>query len=111
MEESCKGINVVEVDDKNTQLNKLARTILSIDEKASLQDIKKAFWMKAMVTHPDRNPKDKEAEKKFNNLVNAYEFLTKGKEYSIDFNTKNDNIGQYLATTWGYFCWWKDNYF
>lgn len=39
--------------------------VLGVDKDASEQDIKKAFRKKARKYHPDVNPDDKEAEKRF----------------------------------------------
>jgi DnaJ-class molecular chaperone len=90
---------------------KLACKILNVDEGSDNVTIKKAFWILAMQYHPDKCPNNEEAQKCFINIVNAYEFLIKGKEY----NWKNENsdekqIGEYLANEWGYFCWWKDSF-
>ena len=49
--------------------------ILGVDRKASQDDIKKAFRKLAMKYHPDKNPGDDEAEKKFKEINEAYETL------------------------------------
>jgi molecular chaperone DnaJ len=48
---------------------------LGIDKNSSESDIKKAYHKLAMKYHPDKNPGDKEAEKKFKEATNAYEVL------------------------------------
>lgn len=50
--------------------------ILGVDRDASDDDIKKAYRKKAMEYHPDRNPDDPEAEKKFKQASEAYEVLS-----------------------------------
>jgi len=50
--------------------------ILGIDKSSSQDDVKKAYRKKAMEYHPDRNPDDKEAEKKFKECAEAYEYLS-----------------------------------
>ena len=45
--------------------------ILGLDKSASQSDIKKAYRKFARKHHPDVNPNDKEAEKKFKE-INAY---------------------------------------
>lgn len=49
---------------------------LGVEKSASQDDIKKAFRKKALQYHPDRNPGDKEAEKKFKEAAEAYEVLS-----------------------------------
>jgi DnaJ homolog subfamily B member 4 len=49
-------------------------SILEINNDASENDIKKAYRKLALIWHPDKN-KDKEAEKKFMNISEAYQVL------------------------------------
>jgi molecular chaperone DnaJ len=57
---------------------------LGVNKKASREEIKKAFRKLARKYHPDVNPKNKEAERKFKEMSEAYEVLgnpQKRKEY------------------------------
>ena len=49
--------------------------ILGVSKTATADEIKKAYRKLAMQHHPDRNPDDKEAEKKFKEVSAAYEIL------------------------------------
>src|SRR6187431_3100556 len=50
--------------------------VLEIDKSASEADIKKAYRKLARKHHPDLNPNDKEAERKFQELNEANEVLS-----------------------------------
>ena len=50
-------------------------TLLGVDRQASGEAIKKAYRKLAMKHHPDRNPGDAAAEKKFKEISEAYEAL------------------------------------
>ena len=50
--------------------------IIGVDKSASENDIKKSYRKIAMKYHPDKNPGDKEAEKKFKEAAEAYAVLS-----------------------------------
>src|SRR4026208_1023481 len=50
--------------------------VLGVDKSATQEDIKKAYRKLARKLHPDLNPNDKEAHKKFQQLNEANEVLS-----------------------------------
>ncbi len=56
--------------------------ILGVDKKATTSEIKKAYRKLARKYHPDLNPGDKSAEKKFKEIQEAYSILSDSKKRS-----------------------------
>ena len=50
--------------------------VLGVDKKASIDEIKKAYRKLARKHHPDLNPNDEEAEKRFKRVNEANEVLS-----------------------------------
>ena len=81
--------------------------VLGVDKKATTDDIKNAYRKLARKHHPDLNPKDKEANKKFQQINEANEVLSdaeKRKKYdqygkdwkhADEFEKQKQSRGQY----------------
>lgn len=63
--------------------------VLGVGRDASADDIKKAYRQQAKKHHPDLNPDNKEAEKRFKEANEAYEVLSDGEKKS-----RYDQYGQ-----------------
>ncbi|KQT21605.1 molecular chaperone DnaJ [Chryseobacterium sp. Leaf405] len=63
--------------------------ILGVDKNATQDDIKKAYRKLARKSHPDLNPDDKEAEKRFKELNEANEVLS-----NVENRAKYDKYGE-----------------
>jgi len=64
-------------------------SILGVRKNANKSTIKKAYRKLALEYHPDKNPGDSEAERKFKKIVKAYEVLSSKqsrKEYDEQLN-------------------------
>ena len=57
--------------------------LLGVEKSATDKEIKKAYRQKALKLHPDKNPDDENAAKKFHELQEAYDFITDPGKISV----------------------------
>lgn len=72
--------------------------ILWVDKTSSKEDIKKAYRKLAMQYHPDRNNWDKEAEKKFKEINEAY--------WTLWDDNKRKQYDMFWKDAWNSWFWW-----
>ncbi|MBI4432014.1 MAG: J domain-containing protein [Candidatus Omnitrophica bacterium] len=68
--------------------------VLGVSEKASVDDIKKAYRNLAKKHHPDANPGNKSAEEKFKEISEAYYVLSDAKKRADYDNYKKGGFSQ-----------------
>jgi DnaJ-class molecular chaperone len=71
--------------------------VLGIDKLANEEDIKKAYRKKSMITHPDRNLDDPDANSKFQKVSEAYDILSdkqKRRMYDMGIDTNGGVINE-----------------
>jgi preprotein translocase subunit Sec63 len=94
-----------------------AREILGVCEDASPDDIKRAWRKACLEMHPDRNPGDPDAPKRFRLAYCAYRCLTDGKLCKELLSETEDsadvpgNCKYNLANPWGFYLWWRERFF
>ncbi len=73
--------------------------VLGVSRDASADEIKKAYRKIAFELHPDRNPDNEEAEKKFKEAASAYDVLRDSKKRAhYDRFGHSDNFGNGFST-------------
>jgi len=70
--------------------------VLGVSKSATNDELKRAYRRLALKYHPDKNPGDKEAERKFKEAANAYEVLSnpeKRKMYNLKGHAGLEDMG------------------
>ncbi|GJP52098.1 hypothetical protein CLOM_g11200 [Closterium sp. NIES-68] len=71
--------------------------ILQVPRSASEDQIKRAYRKLALKFHPDKNPGDEEAKKRFQEIGNAYEVLSDGEKRRIYDQHGEEGVKQHSA--------------
>ena len=103
--------------EQEQQARQEACRILVVDENAGKQAVRKAYRQACLKHHPDRNPNDANAHKRFLLVQCAYELLTKGTickmllEKMESESPAPPTTPYNLDNTWGMFLWWREKFF
>lgn len=107
----------LEISPFDETMRRTACKILDVSEKADSRQLKRAFRRMAKKFHPDKNPSDAGAKKKFRLVKCAYELLAENKpslellQESTSGATSPENEKYHLDNSWGLFLWWRDKFF
>jgi hypothetical protein len=95
----------------------MARRILGVSEGASPGDLKRAWRRACKENHPDQNPGDPRARRRFAAVNCAYRLLAFGEPCGMDLEKEQVESSaprhrKYrLDNAWGFFLWWRDRFF
>jgi hypothetical protein len=95
----------------------IARRILGVDANASAEELKRAWRKACKENHPDRNPDDRDAGRRFAAINCAYRLPAYGEpcETLIERNPQPyappEEAKYRLDNPWGLFLWWRDKFF
>jgi len=102
---------------RDIEARRAARKILGVHEDADEETLKKAYRRAALKFHPDHNPNDSEAHKKFSLVKCAYELLIEDEPCEMLLEEIKSWPGvpeddKYtLDNLWGHFLWWREKFF
>ena len=102
---------------RDLQARRAARKILGVREDADKKAVKKAYRRVSLRYHPDHNPNDIDADKKFVLVKCAYELLAEDKPCDMLLKEIKSWLGvpedgKYkLDNLWGHFLWWREKFF
>ena len=99
------------------QPKQAACEILGVREMARQDELKSAYRKASLKYHPDHNPKDPKANKKFILVKCAYELLAEEKPCQSLLEEirlwrgipEKDKYN--LDNAWGHFLWWREKFF
>ncbi len=102
---------------RDLQARQAASKILGVEEGANKEALKKAYRQASLRYHPDHNPNDNNAEKKFVLVKCAYELLTEDKPCEMlleeirSWPCAPEDAKYRLDNPWGHFLWWREKFF
>jgi len=101
---------------RDVEARRVARAMLGVSEGASRAELKQAWRRACRRHHPDRNPGDPDAARRFAALRCAYRLLAHGEPCDMldaaDASPTTPQDPRYrLDNAWGLFLWWRERFF
>ncbi|OHB59532.1 MAG: hypothetical protein A2167_04110 [Planctomycetes bacterium RBG_13_46_10] len=102
---------------RDLEVRRAARKILGVEEFASKEVLKQAYRRASSKYHPDHNPNESDANKKFMLVKCAYELLAEDKlcemllEEIKSWPGVPEDDKYRLDNIWGHFLWWREKFF
>ena len=102
---------------RDLEARRAARKVLGVEEGVNKEVLKKAYRRASFKYHPDHNPDDTDAHKKFLMVKCAYELLNEDKPCEMLLEEIKSWPGvpeddKYkLDNPWGHFLWWREKFF
>ena len=106
-----------EIITRDLQARHAACKILGVEDDVSKEALKKAYRQASLQFHPDHNPNDNDAHKKFMLVRCAYRLLAEDEpcEMLLDeiksWPDIPENNKYALDNPWGHFLWWREKFF
>jgi curved DNA-binding protein CbpA len=103
--------------DDRARMETRARAILGVPPGAGAGEIRSAYRRAAKEYHPDKRPQDRAASERFKAVNAAFRFLTDGTRNQLllakaGTEPASRKGARYnLDNPWGYFCWWREQFF
>ena len=102
---------------RNLEARRMACKILDVQENVDKEALKKAYRQASLKFHPDHNPNDGDAYRKFLLVKCAYKLLTENEPCEVLLDeieslpgAPEDNKYK-LDNLWGHFLWWREKFF
>jgi len=114
MKNTSRTLDEIRLD---LEARRIACIILDVSDAADEKQLKDAYRRAAMKCHPDKNPNNPDAQRKFLLVKCAYELLANGKPCPQLLQEINSWSGvpqdeKYkLDNPWGHFLWWREKFF
>jgi preprotein translocase subunit Sec63 len=106
-----------EIISRDLETRRAACKVLDVEENANKEALKKAYRRASQQYHPDHNPNDSDAHKKFMLVKCAYKLLAEDEPCEMlleeikSWPGVPDDDKYQLDNPWGHFLWWREKFF